>query len=85
MGCQCCSIFCCNTAPTAVSEALVIIQVGAPDLGWKRRVVLAKASLLVWNALVVCSLHYSSLCGVEVVDSKSLKGWSKWVQPGINQ
>ena len=84
MGCQCCSIFCCNIAPTAVSEPSVIIQVGAPDLGWKRRVVSAKASLIVWNALVVCSLHCSSLCELEMVDSKSLRGWSSWAQLRIN-
>ena len=51
---------CCNTAPTATSEASVAIHSGASGLGWDRSVVLAKISLILLNAVVASSDYASS-------------------------
>ena len=37
---------CCKTAPTAISEASVMIEIGALGLGWNNNEACAKASLV---------------------------------------
>ena len=43
-------MYCWSTAPTAVSEASVMRQVGAFGLGWLRSVALARASFVLLKA-----------------------------------
>ena len=61
MGHQAPSMCCCNTAPTAVSEASVVMVVSASGLGWWSRVALASISLLLLKAVLVSSSHVSVL------------------------
>ena len=69
------AICCCRTAPTAVSEASVMMQVGAPSSGCTSRVAIATASLTLVRASVaasfqgrvlVCLLVLTSVCLVVV-------------------
>ena len=57
MGCHAPLMCCCNTAPTAVSEASVIRHVGASSLGYERRVAFARVSLVALKAARVSSVQ----------------------------
>ncbi len=48
---------CCRTAPTAISEASVIILVGASGVGWTRRDASARALFTLLKAVIVSSVH----------------------------
>ena len=48
---------CWRTAPTALSDASVTMQVGAVGTGWLRRVALASASFISVNAAVAFSVQ----------------------------
>ena len=43
-------MYCCKTAPTAVSDASVMRQVGASESGYDRREALARASFVALKA-----------------------------------
>ena len=57
MGCQWPSISCCKTAPTATSEASVIIDVGAPGMGWIKSEASARVSLIWLKAAAASSVQ----------------------------
>ena len=59
MGCHVSSLYCCKTAPTAVSDASVMRQVGASAVGYERRVALANASFVSLKAVRAASLQVS--------------------------
>ena len=48
-----CTVNCCKTAPTATSDASVMIQVRVSSLRWKSNVAVAKACLMSSRALIV--------------------------------
>lgn len=52
-------VCCCRTAPTAVSEASVIRQVGASGVGYAKREALANASLVALKEAVASSVQVS--------------------------
>ena len=52
---------CCGTAPTAASEASVMMHVGAPGSGCTSKVALARASLTLLKAVSVVSLQATVL------------------------
>ena len=57
MGCHVPCICCCSTAPTAISDASVIRQVGASGMGWERREALARASFVVLKEAMAVSVQ----------------------------
>ena len=63
---------CCRTAPTAASDASVMMLVGAPDLGCTSNVASARAILTAENADVAASVHARSLR--EDLDGKRFSG-----------
>ena len=52
-------MYCWRTAPTATSEASVMILVGASGLGCDSSVAVASASLMVINVAAASSFHCS--------------------------
>ena len=65
-------MYCCRTAPTAASDASVMMQVGAPGLGCTSKVASARAFLTAVNADVAASVHVRSLR--EDLDRRRLRG-----------
>ncbi len=61
MGCQHPSRNCCRSAPMAVSEASVMIEVGPSGAGWVKRVTSAKAALAALKAERASSVHVTVL------------------------
>ena len=53
------SMYCFSTAPTAISEASVIMLVGATGSGYASKQALARASLMALNADLVASVQSS--------------------------
>ena len=74
MGRQPFPMYCWRTAPAAMSEASVMMLVGASGFGCERRVALARASLIVAKAAVAFSLHSIVLVLPLEVESSSLSG-----------
>ena len=72
---------CWRTAPTAVSEASVVIEIVASGCGWTKRVALARASLIEEKAVVASSVHEMVLL---FPASKSLRGWRIAAQCGTD-
>ena len=53
------SMYCCSTAPAAISEASVIMLVGASSSGYKSKLALARTSLVALNADLAVSVQSS--------------------------
>ena len=73
----------CSTAPTAISEALVMTLVGASEVGWKRTEALARACLILVKAVVSSSVHAGMLDGRFVCLRREFRGWIVVAQFGI--
>ena len=59
MGCYVSSLYCCKTAPTAVSDASVMRQVGPLAVEYEKRVALANASFVSLKTVKAASLQVS--------------------------
>ena len=57
IGCQVLLIFCCNTPPTAASEASTMRQYGASEDGWVSIVALERVALVLSKAAMAASLR----------------------------
>ena len=82
MGRQSFPMYCWRTAPTAMSEASVMMLVEASGFGCERRVALARSSLIVAKAAVAFSLHSTVLVLPLEVESSLLSGWRVSVRFG---
>ena len=82
MGHQSFPMYCWRTAPTAMSEASVMMLLGVSGFGCEKRLALARASLNVAKAAVAFSLHSTVLVLALEVDSTSLSGWRASAQFG---
>ena len=78
-------MYCCKTAQTAMSEASVMIFMGASGFGCERSVAVASASLMATNAVRASSFN----CTVFVLSldetRRSFRGCSMSAQPGIKR
>ncbi len=79
------AIRCCSTAPTAVSEASVMMQVGAPSSGCTNRVALAIASLTLAKASVAASLQGRVLVCLLVPTKSAFSGCGRAAQCGMKR
>ena len=73
---------CKLTAPTAKSEASVMMRVGACGFGCAKRVALARASFIAEKAAVACSSHGNWFAARPVVLKRLLSGLRMAVQLG---
>ena len=60
---------CCKTAPTAVSDASVMRDVGASRWGYDRRVTCARASFVALKAVIALSVQ-TSICVFGLAESR---------------
>ena len=77
-------MYCCRTAPTATSEASVMMLVGAFCSGCTKRVALAKAFLMLAKVTVLASSQARVAFPFVAVRS-ALRGLRMVAQPGMNR
>ena len=81
-GVHCPLINCCRTAPTAISEASVLMLVGAFATGWFNRVAFDRAVFAAWKASDALVVQVNVL--VDLVDSTADSGDKMRAHCGMN-